>query len=103
MASLSVLRAGAVLVVLRRLYVWDKGHSIIYIPYPKYYVPSPKYYVPYPKYYVPYPKNYVLDRLRSFFTTRLGAKRGYEQLQDKRGGTRIPNPIENILETFRWD
>ena len=58
-ASRSLRRAGAVLVVLRRLYVWGEGHVIMYIPYPKYYVPLPKYYIPHSKYYVPYPKYYV--------------------------------------------
>ena len=42
-ASLSLRCAGAVLVVLRRLYVWGEGHLIIYIPFPKYCVPYPKY------------------------------------------------------------
>ena len=58
-ASWLLQRAGAVLVVLQRLYVWGEGHLIIYIPYLITYVPYPKYYIPYPKYYVPYPKNYI--------------------------------------------
>ena len=66
-ASRSLRRAGAVLVVLRRLYVWGEGHLIIYIPFlityvpypifyiPIFYIPYLIFYVPYLIFYIPYP------------------------------------------------